>query len=60
VIHLEIKTELDVVATEIKSIEGGYKEAEWEHEVKMQKMVYLEKEREHLFEEFHRLVYEFH
>jgi len=34
-IHLEIKTELDIVATEIKSIEGGYKEAEWEFEVKL-------------------------
>jgi len=32
---LEIKAELDIVATEIKSIEGGYKEAEWEFEVKL-------------------------
>ena len=44
-IHLEIKAELDIVATEIKSIEGGYKEAEWEFEVKLQKIKYLEKER---------------
>jgi len=32
---MEIKSELDVMATEIKSIEGGYKEAEWEYEVKL-------------------------
>lgn len=34
-IHLEIKNELDVCQTEIKSIEGGFKEAEWEYEVKL-------------------------
>ena len=32
---MEIKAELDIVATETKSIEGGYKEAEWEYEVKL-------------------------
>lgn len=60
VMHIEIKNELDHCQQEIKAIEGGFKEAEWEYEVKLQQFKYLEAEKKQLFDEFHRLVYEFH
>jgi len=33
---------------------------EWEYEVKLQQMQYLEREKQELYDEFHRLVYELH
>ena len=38
----------------------GIDEQEWEYEVKLQNMQYLEKEKQDLYDEFHRLVYELH
>jgi len=40
--------------------EGGIGDMEWEYEVKLQQMQYLEKEKQELYDEFHRLVYELH
>jgi growth arrest-specific protein 8 len=37
-----------------------YRENEWEYEVRLQQYNYLEKERQGVFDEFHRLVYEMH
>jgi hypothetical protein len=55
-----IQTELEDIAGQIRAIEVGYKESEWEHEVKLQQFNYLENERKQLFDEFHRLTYEMH
>ena len=52
--------ELEEGTTDIKGIEGIYKETEWEYEVKLQQYAYLETERKSLFDEFHKLVYEMH
>jgi hypothetical protein len=57
---MEIKNELDSLQGDIKGIESQFKEAEWEYEVKLQTVKYLENERKLLFDEFHRIVYEFH
>lgn len=58
--HRKIQTELEEIAGQIRNIETGYKESEWEYEVKLQQYKYLENERKQLFDEFHRLVYEMH
>jgi len=36
------------------------KDIEWQYEVRLQQFQYLEKEKQDLFDEFHRLVYEIH
>lgn len=33
---------------------------EWQYEVRLQQFEYLKSEKQHLFDEFHRLVYEIH
>lgn len=58
--HNEIKTQLKDCQARIKEIEGGIGDMEWEYEVKLQQMQYLEREKQELYDEFHRLVYELH
>merc|ERR1712086_253881 len=58
--HTKIKEDLEVCTEEIRTIESTYKEGEWEYEVKLQQYEYLVKEKQALFDEFHRLVYEIH
>ncbi len=58
--HNEIKTNLKECLTRTKEIEGGIGDLEWEYEVKLQQFQYLEREKQELYNEFHRLVYELH
>ena len=58
--HNEIKGQLKDCQARIKEIEGGIGDMEWEYEVKLQQMQYLEREKQELYDEFHRLVYELH
>ena len=44
----------------IAKFDGTSKEIEWQYEVRLQQFQYLERERQELFDEFHRLVYEIH
>jgi hypothetical protein len=44
----------------IAKFEGSSKEIEWQYEVRLQQFQYLEREKQQLFDEFHRLVYEIH
>lgn len=41
-------------------MEKNYKREEWEYEVKLQQFQYLKQEREKLFEQFYKVVYEIH
>lgn len=45
---------------EIGKYDGSSKEIEWQYEVRLQQYQYLEKEKQYLFDEFHRLVQEIH
>ncbi len=58
--HNEIKTNLKECLARTKEIEGGIGDLEWEYEVKLQQFQYLEREKQELYNEFHRLVYELH
>lgn len=44
----------------IAHYESTSKEIEWQYEVRLQQFQYLEREKQQLFDEFHRLVYEIH
>lgn len=41
-------------------MEKNYKREEWEYEVKLQQFQYLKQERDRLFEQFYKVVYEIH
>ncbi len=58
--HLKCQSELKDCQATIKDIESRIGEKEWEYEVKLQQMQYLEREKAELYDEFHRLVYELH
>lgn len=58
--HNEIKNNLKDCLGKTKEIEGGIGDLEWEYEVKLQQFQYLEREKQELYNEFHRLVYELH
>lgn len=59
-VHANIKYHLGECQGKIQQSEEGISELEWEYEVKLQQMEYLEKEKQELYDEFHRLVYELH
>jgi len=59
-VHTEIKDQLEECQQKIMECEGGIGDMEWEYEVKLQQMGYLDKEKQELYDEFHRLVYELH
>ena len=58
--HVEIQTELTACQEKISRHEGDYRREEWEYEVKLQQFQYLKQERQRLFEQFHKIVYEVH
>jgi len=58
--HTDIKNNLQECQDRIMDQESGIGDMEWEYEVKLQQMQYLEKEKQELYDEFHRLVYELH
>ena len=55
-----IMGELKQTQDEISNYDGSSKEIEWQLEVRLQQFEYLKKEKQELFDEFHRLVYEIH
>ena len=55
-----IHEELTACQEKIAKHEGEYRREEWEYEVKLQQFQYLKQERERLFEQFHKIVYEVH
>lgn len=58
--HTEIKLQLQDCQQRIAQASEGIEQDEWEYEVKLQQMQYLEREKQQLYDEFHRLVYELH
>jgi len=55
-----MKNELYKYKDEILDLDKRYREIEWEYEVKFQQYQYLVKEKEDLFEQFHKKIYELH
>ena len=45
---------------EVKALQSQFKQEEWEYEVKLQQFQYLKQERDRLFEQFYKVVYEIH
>jgi hypothetical protein len=58
--HKEIQHQLEECQGRIAAASEGIEQDEWEYEVKLQQMQYLEREKQQLYDEFHRLVYELH
>ena len=58
--HDEITKSRDAFTLEILDLEKSNKEIEYQYEVRLQQFQYLEKEKQDLYDEFHRLVYEIH
>ncbi|CAI2367709.1 unnamed protein product [Moneuplotes crassus] len=52
--------ELDIYKKDILSLDKRYREIEWEYEVKFQQYQYLIKEKEDLFAQFHKKIYDLH
>ena len=55
-----MKNELYKYKDEILDLDKRYREIEWEYEVKFQQYQYLVNEKEDLFEQFHKKIYELH
>jgi hypothetical protein len=53
-------TKLAETQEQISHFDNTSKEIEWQLEVRLQQFEYLEKEKQQLFDEFHRLTYEIH
>jgi len=60
VIHHKIMEELTSTQKQIVDYDKRTREMEWQYEVRLQQFEYLKSEKQHLFDEFHRLVYEIH
>lgn len=58
--HDKIMEQLNQCQEEIAKYDESSKEIEWQYEVRLQQYEYLVKEKQALFDEFHRLVYEIH
>lgn len=58
--HDFIMMKLDDTQKAIAKYDEMSKEIEWQYEVRLQQYQYLVKEKQALFDEFHRLVYEIH
>ena len=58
--HNDVKAHLQDCLAKTKEIESGIGDAEWEYEVKRQQFEYLEREKQDLFDNFNKLVYELH
>lgn len=56
----KMKGELYKYKDEILDLDKRYREIEWEYEVKFQQYQYLIKEKEELFDQFHKKIYELH
>jgi len=55
-----VKANLTETQESISHFDNTSKEIEWQLEVRLQQFEYLQKEKQELFDEFHRLVYEIH
>lgn len=58
--HKKIKDELEQKQKKIEKNKRLFKTEEWEYEVKLQQFQYLKQERDRLFEQFNKVVYEIH
>lgn len=58
--HNDVKGHLQDCLAKTKEIESSIVDAEWEYEVKRQQFEYLEREKQDLFDNFNKLVYELH
>ena len=58
--HREVKEKLKEKQRDIVQKEKEFKLEEWEYEVKLQQFQYLKQERDRLFEQFYKVVYEVH
>lgn len=56
----KMKTELYDYKDKILDLDKKYREIEWQYEVKYQQYQYLIKEKEEVFENFHRHIYQLH
>jgi hypothetical protein len=56
----KMKKELYKYKDEILDLDKRYREIEWEYEVKFQQYQYLIKEKDELFDQFHKKIYELH
>jgi hypothetical protein len=57
---IKMKNELYSCKDKILDLDKRYREIEWQYEVKYQQYQYLIKEKEDLFENFHKHIYELH
>lgn len=60
ILHDKIMAELSETQGEIVNFDKKTREMEWQYEVRLQQFQYLKQEKQRLFDEFHRLVYEIH
>ena len=56
--HNKIMSDLNETQEQIAIYDSSSKEIEWQYEVRLQQYQYLKKEKQALFDEFHRLVHE--
>jgi lysyl-tRNA synthetase class I len=58
--HEKIKDELKDKQKMIAEIAAKFQSEEWQYEVKLQQFQYLKQERDRLFDQFYKVVYEIH
>lgn len=58
--HEKIKDELKDKQNMIAEIAAKFQSEEWQYEVKLQQFQYLKQERDRLFDQFYKVVYEIH
>jgi len=56
----KLKTNYTRVMDDIRKEEEKIKELEWQHEVRLQQIQYLEKEKKEIFDKFNGVIYEIH
>lgn len=56
----DLKSKYETVMKEIKIEEEKIQELEWQHEVRLQQIQYLDKEKKEIFDRFNSVVYELH
>ena len=56
----DLKEKYEAVMKEIKIEEEKIRELEWQHEVRLQQIQYLEKEKKEIFDKFNAVIYELH
>ena len=55
-----LKEKYEAVMKEIRAEEEKIRELEWQHEVRLQQIQYLEKEKKEIFDKFNSVIYEVH